>query len=616
MRWWIWGVAMVMAACSPRQHAENKEAPRAALVDSTPAPARVADAVLAERAGLQGPIRIEQRGGRRLLIIDDVIHASVPWSASGPDATARDPLVGLLHLLRPGAKTCLVIGLGSGRTASELAQAGITVTAVELEPAVIELARTYFDYRGTAIAADGLAHLRASATAYDLVLMDAFAGTRPPPALVTPDALALLRQRTAPGGITAVRMLATPHDPVVDATARGLARTAGTHYYQQLLGSGLGGESQNLYLLASDAPLSWRSDTGLALWPVLGDGARSAEREPAAGLARKVTIVGYLHRTADGVLAIDLAHWEMGAARYLVAHAPDRLGAALPAAARFPTQGDIASDGDTSATLRGLLGGGGVKRSDVRFSPVVAAVTGTARLISVIHPDAASGLPAAMRGPVVDDRLPYGGALYELDVTEVHWTLGGSGAQDILQAVTAALATAAKQASTGDLAAAVSALGKAVDAFEPLGAQAALVPTRRRIVALRDAGIAETHEMQRGAFAAAAACDRMRERIVRDDPDGALLALRHGFEDCAVVGYEHVTARDRTAAGEDAAARLLYLLDPARREAASAAARSRVRLCAKVQSQFHVLPQLFPPRWVEQQRAPDAVQGGTERDHR
>jgi len=609
MRWRIRVAiaAICLAACSQPQRSEHQEAARAAVKESPqaavldPAASRVADGVLAERAGLHGPIRVEQRDGLRLLIIDNTVQAAVPWSAAGPDPAARDPLVELLHLGRPGVRTALVIGLGSGRTATELAQAGITVTAVEIEPAVIELARTYFDYRGTAIAADGLAHLRATSTMYDLVVMDAFAGVHPPRDLISPTALALLRRRTAPGGVTALRMLGAPRDPVVVDTDRGLARTAGPHYYQQLLGSGVGDEPQNLYLLASDAPLSWRSDAGLPLWPVLGDGARSADGAPA-GLSRRVTIVGYLHRLADGTLAIDLAHWEMGAARYLVAHAPDQLGRALPAAARFPTQGDIASDGDTATTLRRLLGGGGVKRSDVRFSPVVVAVTGTARLISAIHPDATSALPADMRGAVTDDRLPYGGALYQLDVAEVHWSIGGADANGLLNTVTSALATASRRASAGDLATVTSALDQATQAFAPYGAQAALVSAYRRIVSLRDACVAEQADAQRSGFAAAAACDRMRERVVRDDPGGDLVALRRGFEDCAVIGYEHVANSDKTAAGEDAAARLLYLLDPDRIDAASDAARHRTKLRDKLQKRPGILPQQFPPRWVEQQR--------------
>lgn len=606
MRWRIRVaiVAISLVGCSQSQRGEPREAARAAVKEPSQTPvldaaAGVADGVLAERAGLQGPIRVEQRGGLRRLIIDNTVQAAVPWSAAGPDPAARDPLVELLHLGRPGARTALVIGLGSGRTATELAQAGVAVTAVEIEPVVIELARAYFDYRGTAIAGDGLAHLRATSTTYDLVIMDAFAGPHPPRDLISPAALALLRQRTAPGGVTALRMLGAPHDPVVVATDRGLARTAGPHHYQQLLGSGVGDEPQNLYLLASDAPLSWRSDAGLPLWPVLGEGARGTDGAPA-GLSRKVTIVGYLHRLAEGTLAIDLAHWEMGAARYLVAHAPDQLGRALPASAHFPTRGDIASDGDTSATLRPLLGGGGVKRSDVRFSAIVVAVTGTARLIAAIHPDAASALPAGMRGAVTDDRLPYGGALYQLDVAEVHWSIGGPDANGLLSTVTSGLATASRRASAGDLAAVTSALDHAAQAFAPYGAQAALVPAYRRITALRDACVAEAADARRGGFAAAAACDRMRERVVRDDPDGDLVALRRGFEDCAVIGYERVATSDRTAAGEDATARLLYLLDPDRIEAASDAARRRARLRAKLQKRPGILPQQFPPRWVEQ----------------
>jgi hypothetical protein len=591
-----------LAACSQPRRTEDKEPTRVvAAADTALAP--LVDGVLAERPGIQGPIRVEQRDGRRLLIIGDTIHAAVPWSATGPDPAARDPLVELLRLVRPGAKTALVVGLGSGRTATELAQGGLAVTAIELEKAVIELARGYFGYRGEAIAAEGLAHLRAHSTSYDLVLMDAFAGTHPPPDLITPAALALLRERTLPGGVTALRMLSGPRDPVVADIERRLAQTAGPRHYQHLLGSGVGSELQNLYLLASDTPLNWRNDAGLVLWPIQREGARSADGADPGSLFRKVTLVGYLHRTSDGALAIDLAHWEMGAARYLVTNAPEQLGAALPAGARFPTQGDISSDGDTSVTLRWLLGGGGVKRSDVRFSPIVAAVTGTVQLISVIHPDAASALPTDLRGNVTDERLPWGGALYRLDVTEVHWTIDMSKGQRVSAAMKAAMTAAAQRAAAGDLSAASLALDEAAKAFTLFGAQSTLVPSYQQIVALRGAIVAEQVYVQRGGFAAAAACDRMRERVVRGDPGGDLVALRHGFEACAVTGYERAAGSDKGADSYDAAARLLYLLDPVRLDQASDAARHRAKLRAKLEKKFGAQPLQVPPRWVELQRS-------------
>jgi len=66
-----------------------------------------------------------------------------------------------------------------------------------------------------------------------------------------------------------------------------------------------------------------------------------------------------------GGLALDLAHGEMGAVRYLLAGKPIApLDAALPAGSKFPTEGDIGTDGDTSATLKPLFGGGGVDRLD------------------------------------------------------------------------------------------------------------------------------------------------------------------------------------------------------------------------------------------------------------
>src|SRR6185295_14641383 len=122
--------------------------------------------------------------GLRLLVIDGAVQAAVPV---GGAAAPADPMVQLLHQVRPGAKTALVIGLGSGQTASQLAEYGVDVTAVELEPIVIEYAHKYFGYRGKAVASEGLEYLNDSRDQYDIVLLDAFGGSRPPPTLMASD---------------------------------------------------------------------------------------------------------------------------------------------------------------------------------------------------------------------------------------------------------------------------------------------------------------------------------------------------------------------------------------------------------------------------------------------
>lgn len=592
--------ALIAAACSqpPREGGEERAAPPAAA--SAPA----GDGVLARATARDGtPIRVEQKSGRRLLYIGDTVHAAVPWGASGPDLSAVDPVVDLVRALRPGARSALVIGLGSGKTAGDLARAGLEVTGVEIEPAVIELARSHFGYRGKAIAADGLDYLKDSRASFDVLLMDAFVGTDPPPALVSPSAIQLMRSHTAPGGVTAFRLLGSPADRSFSRLLSDLRRTRGDHFFDQVFGSGVGAERQNLYLLVSDAPLSCTATAGLPLWPlVVDDSALGAVAGPAAqeGATRTITVAGYVHRLKGGELALDLAHQEMGAVRYLLTgKAAEPLGAALPAGSRFPTEGDIGSDGDTSATLKPLLGGGGVKRSDLRFSSLAAAVTGTARLVAVVHPDAASGVPESeRRGAPTDDRLPWGGALYQLEVAELHWTLDRAGWRALSAQIARDLAAATAAVDQGALGQAAAAVDRYTTGLEKgLGDHAELVPACRAARRWRADFAAEAKRAaSRGhAFAVAAACDLLQHHM-EEQGDRAIAAaapLAHSLFRCAVDRYEAVARTDSSAYGYDAAARLKTLLDQPN---ASAAEKKRAaRTLRAIDKKHHALPMVLPP---------------------
>ncbi len=595
---------LLLASCSqPPQNGEEKR-PAPTATAAAPAPR---DGVLARATARDGAhIRVEQRGGRRLLYIGDTVHAAVPWTASGPDLSVVDPMVDLVRALRPAAKTALVIGLGSGKTAGDLARAGLEVTGVEIEPAVIELARSHFAYEGKAVAADGLAWLEKNTGTFDVLLMDAFVGTDPPPALVTPAAIRLMRSRTAAGGVTAFRLLGSPADPKVVQILSDVRRTRDGVFFDQVFGSGVGAERQNLYLLASDAPLSCTATAGLPLWPVVvDDSAIGGVAGPAdqQGESRTITVAGFVHRMEGGGLALDLAHGEMGAVRYLLAGKPIApLDAALPAGSKFPTEGDIGTDGDTSGTLKPLFGGGGVKRSDLRFSPLVAAVTGTARLVAVVHPDAASGVPEDLRrGAPTDPRLPWGGALYQLEVAELHWTMDRNGWQALSSKLSADVAAAAAAVRKGALDEAAAAVDRYTTALEKgLGAHADLVPACRAARHWRDDFAAEARRARaRGhAFAVAAACDLLQYRMEPAGDLGGALPLRRALYRCAVDRYEAIARKDSSAYGYDAAARLMDLLDradlsPAEEKRAAATLRA-------IQKKHKAQRLLYPPDAVGQ----------------
>ena len=379
--------------------AVTKPTATAAAVPSPPPSAALAPGVLAQAQGLRGLIVVEERDGLRRLRIGDQVHAAV-GAHGGPD-----PAVAIARAMRPGAKRALIIGLGSGKTAGDFIAAGFDVVAVELEPKVIEFARRYFGYQGRAIAADGAVFLRDDTDmAFDVVLMDAYP--------TIDDAWLLLHDRVrARKGVVLTRLLMAPAAKAL----RDLRDKTGVRDFLAL-GTGIGGEKQNVIVATSDDGLSIVDVEGINYRPI------SLDQVPTRKSPSE--IMGYLIRLPDGDLALDLPHHEMGAVRYVLTGKTQRLEQALGKIETFPTEGDIGSDGDTTVTLKEVFGGGGVKRNETRFSPVAAAVVGSARLVSQVHPDRASMVPKSVRGDgPTDARIPYGGVLYELTVGEVRWTL-------------------------------------------------------------------------------------------------------------------------------------------------------------------------------------------------
>src|SRR5439155_1564910 len=109
-------------------------------------------------------------------------------------------LLALLWVI--AARSALQLGLGAGLLPTDLSHRGLSVTAVEIEPRIEELARTYFDLPDKVIVhiADARAFLRHDSATYDLILLDTFASESTPWHMLTLEALREMRSRLTPGG--------------------------------------------------------------------------------------------------------------------------------------------------------------------------------------------------------------------------------------------------------------------------------------------------------------------------------------------------------------------------------------------------------------------------------
>jgi spermidine synthase len=107
----------------------------------------------------------------------------------------------------------LILGLGGGGIPTYLGRflPDATIDSVELDPGVIDAAKSYFGIRETSksrfFESDGRVFLNRHSERYDLIIVDAFSGSYIPFHLMTKEFYGLLRDRLAPHGVAAFNIL-------------------------------------------------------------------------------------------------------------------------------------------------------------------------------------------------------------------------------------------------------------------------------------------------------------------------------------------------------------------------------------------------------------------------
>ncbi|MET0533044.1 MAG: fused MFS/spermidine synthase [Steroidobacter sp.] len=114
--------------------------------------------------------------------------------------------------VKPEPRSVLIIGLGGGTIPKALQEAvpNARIDVVEIDPAVVKVARRYFDMgennRLNVIEADGRVHVKRalrSEERYDLIMLDAFDHEYIPEHLLTQEFLKEVKSLLAPGGVLA-----------------------------------------------------------------------------------------------------------------------------------------------------------------------------------------------------------------------------------------------------------------------------------------------------------------------------------------------------------------------------------------------------------------------------
>jgi spermidine synthase len=151
----------------------------------------------------------------RMLLINGVMQGEMS-QASGRAANSGENLdyIHNLHMLsyslHPQAKTALQLGLGAGLLPKELSRRGVKVTAVEIEPRMVELARNYFDLPASVDTriSDARTYLRNDPEKFDLIFLDTFASESTAWYLLTKEAFEEMRAKLNPGGKLVINTVA------------------------------------------------------------------------------------------------------------------------------------------------------------------------------------------------------------------------------------------------------------------------------------------------------------------------------------------------------------------------------------------------------------------------
>ena len=159
-----------------------------------------------------------ERNPQSSMFIDDPFETDIEY-------------IGYLHTalaVKPDATRTLAIGLGGGSVVKRMWRdyPDMPIDAVELDPAVLQVAKRYFalpeDERIRVTIGDGRRFLEKSDDSWDIILVDAYDDYEVPPRLVTEEFMLLAHRHLTDGGVMAYNFIGRVSG---DAASRSAACT-------------------------------------------------------------------------------------------------------------------------------------------------------------------------------------------------------------------------------------------------------------------------------------------------------------------------------------------------------------------------------------------------------
>jgi spermidine synthase len=145
----------------------------------------------------------------RELLIDGLVQGGIDMSSGLSVYEYAYLLQFIPYALNPEGKNCLVIGLGAGLVPAWYKAQGVDTEVVDIDPAVIEIARGYFNFNPDipVHVEDARYFLINTKQRYDFMVLDVFNGDTTPGHLLSVEAMRLAKQRLSPNGVLAINLV-------------------------------------------------------------------------------------------------------------------------------------------------------------------------------------------------------------------------------------------------------------------------------------------------------------------------------------------------------------------------------------------------------------------------
>ena len=145
----------------------------------------------------------------REMIIDGMVQGGIELKHYQSTYEYNYYMQFISHMLVPDGRNCLVIGVGLGIIPNWFEQQGIKCDVVDINPAVVDIAKKYFKFQisGDIFIEDARYFLSSTERQYDFIVLDVFTGEMTPTHLLSVEALELVRKRLTPKGVLAVNMI-------------------------------------------------------------------------------------------------------------------------------------------------------------------------------------------------------------------------------------------------------------------------------------------------------------------------------------------------------------------------------------------------------------------------